>query len=262
MPESAAIRQEAMILQTFEESLGFWTCLKSQIEGHFDGKKMRDGQNNEIEDWPRYIHKQLLNFFRQQDKQMKVRASSAQYEVYQLAQYALVGLIDDQLIRMVNWPHQDAWLNTLLESGLFDSSNAGHKLIARIDELIEMDNSGQQLSSQRKQLAYVYLCVIWLGFEGELLDNPERRDIIRAALQEISDLRSVDLRQKRLLPQAYMHERNNDKADRLAPISKWHRVIMLALIGYVVISTLLWWGLTWDLNQVLDQAFNNSGIGK
>lgn len=40
--------------------------------------------------------------------------------------------------------------------------------------------------------------------------------------------------------------------DRLAPVSRWHRVVLIAVIVYVLISTSTWFGLTWELNNLLD----------
>lgn len=251
----STIKHGQLILQAFEESISFWCALKADVERHFDDeKRIVNSEGVEVTDVPRHVHRQLLSFLNSQHERVKTIASSGQYIVYVQAQYAIVALIDDQLLRMVRWPHQNEWLHLLLEKTLFSSRNAGHKLIQRVEDLIDSDNKGQQMSPTMKQLAYVYLCVFWQGFRGRLFNNPGKLEFIRSALTEISEHDAIDLGQKHLISQPYLHNRNNDQPGRLAPISRWHRITLVAFFIYLVVSTGLWVVLTMELDEELEEA--------
>ncbi len=255
----STIKHGQLILQAFEESMSYWCALKNQVEEHFHlGNKLVNQDGSEILDIPRYVHKQLLEHLQLQQNKIRSIASSGQFIIYVQAQYALVALIDDQLLRMVRWPHQQDWLSLLLETSFFSSRNAGHKLIQRVEELIETDNVGHQVSPPVKQLAYVYLCVFWQGFKGKLFNNPSKLEYLRKALTEICEFEAIDLTQKHLLSQPYQYNRNNEQAGRLAPISKWHRVTMIAVIIYLLLSTGLWGVLTKDLSDRLQEVTQSS----
>ena len=254
-----SIKQNQLILRAFEESLAFWNQLRVDVESHFkDATNLADRGGKEIKDIPRYVHREMTEFLSDQEQRIKTIASSGQYIIYVQAQYALVALIDDQLLRMVAWPHQTDWLGMLLEKTLYSSRNAGHKLVQRVEELIESDATGKTLSPQLKQLAYIYLSVFWQGFRGKLINNTARLEHLMNSLVEISDFNSVDLSHKHLFHQPYLHNRNNDEAARLAPLSKWHRVTLFAFIIYLALGAGIWGVLTMDLSQELSSVINMS----
>lgn len=261
----ASIKHGQLLLQAFEESLAFWDQLRVDVEAHFaNGSPFsgRDGGRNsgDVGDIPRYVHRTIVDHLTQQEQRVKTIASSGQYVIYIQSQYALAALIDDQLLRSVAWPHQSVWLEMLLEKTLYSSRNAGHTLIQRVEELVESDATGKTISTQTKQLAYIYLTVFWQGFRGKLINNPSKLSHLVHALAEISGLNQVDLSHKHLFHQPYLHTRNNDKAARLAPLSKWHRVTLIAVIIYLAVSSGIWGVLTMELSQELDSVTQTNAI--
>ena len=259
----ASIKHSQLILQAFEESLAYWDQLRADVEEHFKNGTALDANSGtdmgkDVTDVPRYVHRTITEHFATQEQRIKTIASSGQYLIYREAQYALVALIDDQLLRSVEWPHQNIWLSMLLEKTLYSSRNAGHTLIQRIEDLVESDSTGKTSSPQIKQLAYIYLSVFWQGFRGKLINNPGRLEHLLNALVEISDFNNVDLSHKHLFHQPYLHTRNNEKAARLAPLSKWHRVTLIAFIIYIVVSSGIWGVLTMELSQELDSVTDNT----
>lgn len=254
-----SIKHGQLILQAFEQSLAFWHALRTDVEAHFEkGTNLSPDSSRDITDVPRHVHRLITEHLASQEQAVKTVASSGQYIIYLQAQYALVALIDDQLLRSVQWPHRQEWLQLLLEKTMYASRNAGHTLIVRVEELIELDANGKSASAQTKQLAYIYQAVFWLGFRGKLLNNPSKLDHLCNALNEISDFNHVDLNHKHLFHQAYLHTRNNDKAARLAPLSKWHRVTLIAIIIYLAVSSGVWGVLTMDLSQQLNDVIQVS----
>lgn len=254
-----SIKHDQLILQAFEESLSFWNQLRVDVEEHFkNGNPFNNPANRDISDVPRYIHRTMTEHLAAQDQRVKTIASSGQYIIYSQAQYALAALIDDQLLRSVSWPHQSIWLTMLLEKTFYSSRNAGHTLIQRIEDLVESISTGTSSSSQIKQLAYIYLTVFWQGFRGKLINNPQKLEHLISALVEISEFNNVDLTHKHLFHQPYLHTRNNEKAARLAPLSKWHRVTLIAFILYIIVSSGIWGILTMELSQELGSVTSSS----
>lgn len=256
----ASIKHDQLILQAFEESLAYWDQLRVDVEEHFKtGSPLDKRENSDIADVPRYVHRKITEHLTEQEQRVKTIASSGQFIIYNQAQYALAALIDDQLLRTVAWPHQSLWLNMLLEKTLYSSRNAGHTLIQRIEDLVESDSTGKTISPQLKQLAYIYLSVFWQGFRGKLINNPNKLEHLLNALVEISDFDQVDLTHKHLFHQPYLHTRNNEKAARLAPLSRWHRVTLIAVIIYFAVSSGIWGVLTMELSQQLHSVIENTG---
>lgn len=255
-----AIKHERLILQVFEESLAYWCAMKADIDAYSAGEKQFTNQEGvAISDVPRHIHKELLDHFERQERKIKNIASAGQFVNYQQAQYAIVALIDDQLLKADTWSEHKNWLGYLLEESLFGTRNAGFKLIQRIEDLVESDSSVHQVTSQVKQLAYVYLMVIWLGFEGKLFNNLDKLQYFKTNLIEISGLNNVELGKKHLLDQPYQHTSDdkhveNDGSRRLAPISRWHRVTMITFLMFLMVSSVIWFGFTYELSEVLEEV--------
>lgn len=267
-----AILNEQLILQIFEESLGYWCEFKSRIQKHTqNGKRLKHADGTEVTELARFIHRELSNHFKQQEQKVKSVSSGGQFIQYMQAQYAIVALIDDQLLQPGKeiWngetKEQDKWFGFLLEKTLFQTRIAGDKLIARIEELVNKDSSADQVSSQVKQLAYIYLTIIWQGFKGKMYreQDTKRLNEIKAALIEISEYSPLKIKDNNnpLLEQPYpkYNLQNKDKNSkkendnsRLAPISRWHRVVLFAALFYVLASTGTWYSLTYQLNNLLD----------
>lgn len=253
---------QRVILHCFEESLALWCDLKAKLHAHYhSGKNIAADDSNQITDIPLYIHGTLKDHFAQQEEQIRSISSTTQFAYYKQAQYAIVALIDDQLLQNPPWEKED-WLKHLLEDAMFESRIAGQRLISEIETLVEIDANKQQLSAHQQQLAYIYLSILWQGFKGKLYRNEERLKDLQLSLIQITEYLPANLNAKRLLEQPYNHT-SNDQDDeeaenrRLAPITRWHRVVLFGFVIYALISSAIWFGFTWDLNKTL-KAFDKT----
>lgn len=272
----AAITHDQLILQTFEESLGYWCKLKQELCDHnHGGKKLTHTNGSKVAELSRFIHHELVNHFKQQEQKVKSVSSAGQFVHYQMAQYALIALIDDQLLQSGtaiwndNNEEREIWYDLLLEKYFFKTSIAGDKLIERIEKLVKKDTNSTHISGQVKQLAYIYLTIIWQGFKGRLhresKEDEKRLAELKKSLIEISNYSPVDIKgnQGPLLKQPYPYyslqnrnnasDKDNDNA-RLAPIARWHRVVLFAALFFVLLSTGTWYSLTWSLENLLDSS--------
>lgn len=267
----AIYTNERILLQSFEESLGYWCKLKTRIQAHTSKEKLLTNNDKTlVTDVVEYVHRDLCNHFKEQEQRMKNLMSSGQLVHYMQARYAMVALIDDELLQQNNaiWSLQDQWLNLLLEKSLFQTRIAGDKIIDRIDQLLMREASADQISSQHQQLAYVYLSILWQGFRGVLrLDEDNKRlNELKNKLIELCEVSPIRLDAEPLLPQPYAKQSDNplktNKAEdnsRLAPISRWHRIVVLAFALFLILSTAVWFGLTKSLNELLnDYTFNHN----
>lgn len=212
------ILSEQLILQSFEESLSYWCKLKVQIQKHADGsKRIKHADGTEVTELAHFIHRTLCDHFKQQEQKVKSVSSAGQLIHYLQAQYAIVALIDDQLLQPGDeiWRDQQQWFDFLLEKTLFKSRMAGDKLIDRIEELVTKDASANQVSHQIKQLAYIYLSIIWQGFKGKLYqkNDTKRLNELKSALIEISEYSTLNIKEKSspLLAQPYSQHNQKQK---------------------------------------------------
>jgi|GEM_PF-6541594 len=262
---------DRILLQSFEESLGYWCNLKSRLKAHTQNETpLTNNDKSLVTDVVEFVHRDLCNHFKAQEQRVKNLMSSGQLVHYMHARYAIVALIDDELLQPGDsiWTLQEQWLTLLLEKSLFQTSIAGDKIISRIDELLLREASADHISSQHQQLAYIYLSILWQGFRGVLrLDEDNKRlNELKNKLIELCDVSPIRLDAEPLLPQPYAKASGNQnkqsKAEdnsRLAPIARWHRIVLLAFVVFMVLSTAVWFGLTKSLNELLnDYTFNHS----
>ncbi|UAA37096.1 DotU family type IV/VI secretion system protein [Paraneptunicella aestuarii] len=252
----SAMYNNRVILHRFEESLAYWCELKQKLQEHAkSGTQLGDNKQTQITDVPLYTHSLLMEHFTHQENEVKSISSSAQFHLYKQAQYAIVALIDDQLLKNPPWK-DDSWLNYLLENKLFYSRIAGQRLIGEIEKLVDVDATQKQITAQTKQLAYIYLSVLWQGFKGKLFNKEERLKELQSSLIQLTEYTPVNLNADRLLEQPYNFnsEEEEEEAEnrRLAPISRWHRVVLFGIALYAIVSTGIWYGFTWDLKNTLE----------
>ncbi|MCY7293849.1 DotU family type IV/VI secretion system protein [Alteromonas sp. a30] len=264
-----ASNNDLLILHVFEESLAYWSELKKRIHMHNQSdNKLKHEDGTLVSDLPLYLHWELNNFFEQQKQNMERSNLGGQFADYLDMQYALVAFIDDQLLNenanLLTEPMR--WIDYLLERSLFSTSVAGDKLIQKMQELTQQNVSMSLASKEARLKAYVYLCLLWQGFEGSLrrcLSDKTELARMKAKLIEICEYSALDISDKNhaLINQAFgyapsQRSKNKDLDNaRLAPISRWHRVVLVAAALYLVASSALWFSLTNELNATFDKEF-------
>ena len=103
----------------------------------------------------------------------------------QLAKYALVALVDQQVLSS-DLPVKDAWLEQPLQMRYFDQSTAGEDFYNKLDELRQGNEKGRI-----EALEVFYLCLA-LGFTGKFSEGrglEQRKILMDRLVREILDAR-------------------------------------------------------------------------
>ncbi len=243
------LTKEFNLLELFEGFLFFWTNLSVDIEKHYnEDVNLINNEGQPINNVPRYIQRQLCEYFDNQKDQVDTNALPKQHILYQKYLYAMSAFIDEQLLKSVKWSEQKQWLPLMLELKLFGSRNSGEKLIEQIQAFsIKTD----VFSDDEKKLAGCYLRILWLGFSGKYANDLKVINQLKTQLTNQAELTIPDLSVKTLMAQAYLCNIINEKQSRLAPISRWQRLILLGMGFYLLLAGFLWYVLTYQLENVL-----------
>ena len=158
----------------------------------------------------------------------------------------------DEILLRQDWPGREVWGEHLLEAALFRSSVAGQKVFDDIKHLLRARESAQ------RTLAQLYLFTLALGFQGQYRGQPAkellgdlRRELFQFVFQRQADLAGRD---RVLSRQPYANTLSHIAPRRMAPLSRWKLFFLVAIVGLLAISELLWLWPTWQLRQVMDGA--------
>ncbi|WP_428243242.1 DotU family type IV/VI secretion system protein [Gynuella sp.] len=169
----------------------------------------------------------------------------------QRVRYALVALVDEQLICTTDWAGKNSWVNNLLEEHVYSTSLAGWELFRDIDRLIKRDSG----LPYRAVLALIYLMVLQLGFRGELRDEEERLQPYFDKLQDLVDGQTDGVPPavlEQAFEQAYLQNIEPGSQQRLAPLSRWITRIVLLTGVYLLASLAVWLGLLNDFRSLTE----------
>lgn len=259
------------LLHVFEEALTFWVQIKTKLIK--EGLNLRDDQGNLVQVPLEYLHNTLVVFFEQQRKSIKAASPTSTHEQYDLVLYALMALIDDQLLNspqnlLKDTPNEaKSWLDYLLEEHFFGSAMAGHKVIDNIENLIQNSKKFDTPLREDAELAYVYLCIIWKGFKGKLYSEANNARLLNQIKPKLINLcKHTSLQVENATPPlmtqywgASVLNASPDKSlgfARLAPIARWNKIVVATLFITFLVSTGLWYGLTYSLNKKLNETIS------
>lgn len=170
--------------------------------------------------------------------------------------YAMAALADELMLFEVEWVGQPYWQDVLLEEALFKSCRAGTSLFELMDRLV----AARSHNDTERQLAAVYLLVLRLGFSGRYRNEPEALNRYRRQLYRLVNM-SEDEGKRPICADAYQHQLVSRQQQRMAPIGRWYRKVGLAALGYLVVSTLIWGLINWQLNSWIAKQIALAGSG-
>ncbi len=210
-------------------------------------------------------HQILLQYLLDQEARNSYRFES-QYEVeaYEEVRYAMASLADEIMLN-IPWSGQDAWLDYLLESALFDSRIAGSQIFECIEALCVRPSKApynQWPTDLRRDLAQVYLRVLQLGFEGEYRrsevpesvqgDTPEAdkersiqslldRDVnyYHTLVQSYLEVEML-VPGRELFPDALRNTLDQGRGGAFANLQKIYRNAVFLVIVTLIFSSVLW----------------------
>lgn len=199
----------------------------------------------------RQVSRQLENLIELQTLEYRQAGSRFAQQAAQDARYLKAALADEILLRQ-DWPGREVWGEHLLEAALFRSSVAGQKVFDDIKHLLRARESAQ------RTLAQLYLFTLALGFQGQYRGQPAkellgdlRRELFQFVFQRQADLAGRD---RVLSRQPYANTLSHIAPRRMAPLSRWKLFFLVAIVGLLAISELLWLWPTWQLRQIMDGA--------
>ena len=170
----------------------------------------------------------------------------------------LKAALADEILLSTDWIGRERWTEHLLEASLFRTSIAGDQVFARIEELL----SSREPSL--RPIAALYLSALALGFQGKyrgVLDAPKfagyRQELFQFVYQKRADLSGRD---RVLSPDAYGSTLSHIEARKMPSLSRWSVTCLMAVVGLLALSELLWLWQSWPVRQALDTSGNVRGV--
>jgi len=197
----------------------------------------------------RQVSRQLENLIEMQSLEYRQVGSRFAQQAAEDARYLKAALADEVLLRQ-DWSGRYIWSQHLLEASMFRSSVAGEKVFDDIKQLLRAREPAQ------RTLAQLYLFTLALGFQGQYRDQNAqdllaglRRELFQFVFQRQADLAGRD---RVLSPQPYANTLSHIAPKRMAPLNRWKLILTASVIGFLVISELLWLWPTWQLRQIVN----------
>lgn len=207
---------------------------RSRLQGTDESYKTDEAVNALVD----AVSQRLLTLLRQQYLEFGRHASDAQIRMHKLALYAMAALADDIFILELDWPGRDAWVNSPLEKKMFGTCRAGQEFFDLADRLINT----KQCTALDADLASVFLLILQLGFKGKHRGQHGMAKLAeyRKRLLIIAGERRVSSEAQHVFIQAYQQQISDGKDQRIAPLAPWIRWLRHLGIGYLLLSTLIW----------------------
>ena len=245
------------LLRLFEETMHFWRALRNDISQHIHKHEdLLDQAGKPVANVSKYVQLQLLEYIQDQQQNVQQFASASQQDLYTKQLYAVAAIIDEQILEQLHWGHEieTQWLESMLELRLFKSRNSGAKLI---DEMELLAARSHNFSQYEKQLAMVYVRVIWMGFDGKYSSQAQQLARLQRALLQSAEVNLIQVEKEPLFHACYQHNINPQEQFRLAPISQWKRYFVRALWLYLLTGVLIWFWFTSKLNAELTRQIEH-----
>ncbi len=195
------------------------------------------------------ISKHLASLIELQTLQSKREGNRYELESIADARYLKAALADEILLN-TSWVGRDSWTNHLLEASLFRTRIAGERIFERIEQLL----SSREPSL--RPIAALYLSALALGFTGKYRGTSEndrfasyKRELFQFVYQRRAD---VSGRDRVLSARAYDSTLSHIEPRKMPSLSRWTLVFLMAFVGLLAISEILWLWQSWPVRQVLD----------
>lgn len=162
----------------------------------------------------------------------------------------LKAALADELMLHTDWAGRAHWHHVLVEATLFQTAHAGQQVFVDIDALLAANDPA------RRPLAQLYLILLGFGFRGRLRGDASLAPIAdyRRALYQFGWQRVAGEggRDAVLSGQPYASTLASSVGARLARPSRRSALLVLALVGLLGISELLWLWQSWPVRQALN----------
>jgi type VI secretion system protein ImpK len=194
------------------------------------------------------VSKHLENLIELQTLESQREGNRFEMESIADGRYLKAALADEILLN-TQWIGRDAWTAHLLEASLFRTSVAGERVFQRIEALL----SNREPSL--RTLASLYLSALALGFKGKFRGSTDdgrlagyREELFQFIYQRRADLSGRD---RVLSERAYASTLSHIEPRKVRALSRWTVTFLLALLGLLAISEMLWLWQSWPVRHVL-----------
>ena len=194
------------------------------------------------------VGRHLENLIELQTLESKREGNRFELESIADARYLKAALADEILLN-TEWIGRETWTSHLLEAALFRTSVAGERVFERIEELLSTREPS------RRDIARLYLFALALGFQGRyrgLHEDPRlaglREELFQFVYQRPPELGA---RERVMSERAYASTLSHIAPRKLPTLSRWTVAFLLAVVGLLAVSELLWLWQSWPVRQVL-----------
>lgn len=188
-------------------------------------------------DQARMISEYLSSSLIDQKERVLTRSNQVGVKAHRQASYLMCALTDEIFLLRLNWFGARYWNEFSLEKSLFSSSYAGDEFYQRLNRIISKD----ALSRFEKQLATIFLFSLRLGFRGKLLGQEKQ---VLAICKQLHSKTGFLKAEETLFESAYRSIINPPVRQRLEPFTRWHRMLFILFLGYLIVCSGAWWWLT------------------
>ena len=246
MPLTNVSTRNVSVLREFEEFYSEVIRLRARAEMQFGYSVAPDV--TETADPSIAIWSHLVDLLERQARLTTTSAGDIGFGIYRDAQYVMAALADEIFLN-AEWSGREYWTSHLLESHFFNSNVAGEEVFRRAEKLLSEPERGFSDTYS------IYLLVLSLGFRGKYRDREDggRIDEIRRRLFIRVYHRKPQLAgdDRRLFANCYDHTLDLGQAKRLPSPARWFWGLAAAVVVWIGVSTLVWHGLTDDLEADL-----------
>lgn len=208
------------------------------------------GSPSELEGLIVSVQKKLLSTL---DKVFEIISAKTRLSPRKLEEtkYIMIVLADEIFINM-NWDGAKFWRFSLLEKQTFQSEVSGEKFFTLLDEHIE------EIHSINEEIAFLYLMSLSLGFKGRYKGAENANEYISWYKDKLySMLHKKPSRlfypgRANMIENCYEYTVTEENRQTLPDTHFWTIVITGVIVIYIIISYIVWFGITDDVSDVLN----------
>lgn len=163
----------------------------------------------------------------------------------------IMAVLSDEVFLNLGWEGAKFWRYTLLEKQLFQTEIAGDKFFSMMDEVVS--------DFSNEEMAFLYLMTLSLGFKGryrDLENSDEHIGWYKDRLYSILNTKSARLYfpgRSHMLESCYEYTYTECEESRLPDARFWSWCVLAVVFTYIIISYIVWAGITDDIFEILDR---------
>ncbi|MDR2458726.1 MAG: DotU family type IV/VI secretion system protein [Holosporales bacterium] len=203
------------------------------------------------------IQKRMIKVIEDVTEVMLVESRSAPRYVGD-AKYIITVLADETFLNL-KWDGATFWRMTLLEKQLFQTEVAGDKFFSMADEII--------VDVRNEEMAFLYLMALSLGFKGKYrgtTNSDERITWYKSRLHAMLNTKQSRLffpGRTHMISSCYEYTHFESDDSYLPDHRFWSWCIASVVVGYIIVSYIVWCGITGEIGDLLKQISNQTKQG-